>query len=122
MARKSLIALALLTVSGPALANQWVLGNVKAVSDNSGYSINYEIIFDLANITWGSGTTSNGPAACVAFKVVVGVQGITEEAKARYWSALLTQKALGQPIVVYVDTADPYCAVQVLGFGYSTVP
>ena len=122
MIKAALAALAMLAIPSSASANQWVLANVKAAWDNSGYSSSYGLIVDWTAPAGGTGTTSNGPSVCIGLRIVVGLQGITEEAKARYWGALLTQKALNQPVAFYVDTTGPYCAVQVLAFGVTTVP
>lgn len=114
----------LLGVGGTeAVANQWVLGNVKTASDNSAYSSSYGIIVELNGATWGSGSTSNGPSTCTQFRIVVGLQGVTEPEKQRFWGALLTQKALGQSVALYVDTSNgALCAIQVLAVGFTAAP
>ena len=120
--RSAYVAVGMLVCSD-AKAFQWVFGNVSTVDDNSAYSASYGILVELANATWGSGTTSNGASVCTGFRIVTGLVGITEEAKARYYAALLSQQAIGRPVALYVDTSvAPYCAVQVLSTGRTAAP
>ena len=117
--RVALAAFAAAT-STPVMANQWVAGTVSSVGDWSTYSSGqYGLLISLADQSWGGGDSSNGPTACTdRFRVVVALQGVTEEIKSRIWSAALTGQATGQKLNLYVDTSSgAFCAVKMATLG-----
>lgn len=110
--------------ASPARANQWVMGKIERINDYTAYNAGLGLYIQLSGLAWGSGSTTNGPTACPAyFRVSLGEQGMTEEAKNRAWATLLTAHSSGRRISMYVDTSHTSeCAVQIVGIGGDTPP
>lgn len=117
---------ACLATTNPVYANQWVAGNVANVADFGNYNSGQSgLRITLVNKTWGGGDTSNGLAVCTEdFRVVIGMQGVTEEIKNRFWSAALIAYSTSRKIMFYVDTGTsaPYCAIEIVRLSDGPVP
>lgn len=109
----------MMMVSAPALANQWVKGTVDIVEDYTAFSSSQGLLVTLLNQQWGNGTQSNGATVCTGrFSVVIGQQSVTADLYTRMYAMLLTGKAQGATMAMWVDTSTaPECRVQIVSFG-----
>lgn len=105
----------------PALATQWVTGTVSNLQECGATGCNgYGVILTLSNMTWLSGTTTNGPTACTsAFKITTGVLGVDENSKNRMFSILLAGYSQHNPVSILADTSvsGNFCSIQAVGVG-----
>jgi hypothetical protein len=106
----------------PAFANQWVTGTVSQIEEYGGFNNgSFGIRVFIGNAAWVviAGGSTNGPANCTSFRIVVGAQGVDENIKNRMYSMLLTAYTSHNPVSLYVetDTSGPYCYVAITSTG-----
>lgn len=107
----------------PAYANQWVKGNVTIVEDYTAFNSAQSLLVTLVDQAWGNGTQSNGPAVCTGrFRAVVGQQGVTQSLYDRMYATLLTVRATGGAVALWVDTSTgPECQIQIVSYGRTVI-
>jgi hypothetical protein len=120
MKRTSLAALCLgLCFASAAPANDWVYGTVQIVDEYSSYGTGageYQVMVTLANKVW---TVPAHASICTdRFRIVIGLEGMTEEVKKRMFAMLLTAYTTGSKVRLFYNPATgPYCAVQLASIG-----
>lgn len=111
-----------LVLAGAAVvghANDWVYGNVAIVEDYSSYgtgSGEYQILVSLTNKTWSN--PAHASVCTERFRIVNGIEGMTEDVKKRLFAMLLTAYVTGARVRLFYNSAHaPYCAVQLGSIG-----
>ena len=102
-----------------AHANDWVYGNVEFVDEYSSYGTGageYQVMVSLKNKVW---TVPAHASLCTErFRIVLGMEGMTEPVKNRLFSMLLTAYVTGARVRLFYNvTTAPHCAVQLGSIG-----
>jgi hypothetical protein len=108
-----------LIAANSAAANDWVYGNVQLIDDYSNYAGcngNCEVLITLSNKVW---TVPAHASSCTErFRIVVGLEGMTEEVKKRLFAMMLAAYTTGAKVRLFYNPATgPFCAVQLGSIG-----
>lgn len=95
---------------------------VDTVEDYSAFS-SQGLLITLTNTQWGGGSQTDGATACWGrFSVLVGQQNVTSDLYTRMYATLLTAKATGSQVALWVDTTTgPECRVQIVSWGRTAI-
>lgn len=114
------LLIAVLAISATtARANDWVYGNVSIVEDYGNYGSGageYQVLITLSSKYW---TVPADASVCTErFRVVVGVEGVTEDFKKRIFAMMVAARLSGERVrLFYNKNTGPYCAVQIASMG-----
>lgn len=104
-----------------ATANDWVIGRVAFIDDYRALDTNYSIMVELSDKTYYSGGAANLAPCTQRYRIVVGQEGMTAEVQKSIFALLLSARATGDRVRLFVNPANRYdtgyCAVQLASVG-----
>ena len=118
---QALLTATALLACGIASASDWVLGNVSIVEDYTAWDPNMGILVTLTNQTYYVPTSPIVTVCTQRYRIVVGLDGVTTDIAHNMFATLLTARASGQKVRLFVDPnasyGGGYCAAVIVSIG-----